>query len=54
MFFFMIFVAIGWFGLDPEAFRQSVAERFYGELFGIASAMVAIVFLDWWQRRRPA
>ena len=51
MFFFMIFVAIGWHGLEPEAFDLTTGERFYGELAGIAAAMVAIVFLQWWQNR---
>ena len=51
MFFFMIFVAIGWHGLEREAFDLTTGERFYGELAGIAAAMVAIVFLQWWQNR---
>ena len=51
MFFFMIFVAIGWQGLKPETFDLTVIERFYGELVGIGAAMIAIVFLGWWQNR---
>lgn len=52
MFFFMIFVAIGWQGLEPEAFDLTLRERFYGEIAGVVAAMVAIVFLQWWQNRR--
>jgi len=52
MYFFMVFVAIGWQGLDPEAFDLTVAERLYGETAGVVAAMVAIMFLQWWQKRR--
>jgi uncharacterized membrane protein YccC len=52
MFFFMIFVAIGWQGLAPEAFDLALRKRFYGESAGVVAAMVAIVFLQWWQSRR--
>ena len=52
MFFFMIFVAMGWPGLEPGTADQTIGERFYGELVGIATAMAAIVFLQWWQSRR--
>lgn len=54
MFFFMIFIAIGWPGLDPELFDLTANERFYGEFAGILAAMVAIIFLQWWQTRRSA
>ena len=54
MYFFMVFVAIGWQGLDPEAFDLTVAERLYGETAGVVAAMVAIMFLQWWQKRREA
>jgi len=50
----MVFVAIGWQGLDPEAFDLTVAERLYGETAGVVAAMVAIMFLQWWQKRREA
>lgn len=49
MFFFMVFVAIGWHGMEPDTSSLTIRERFYGELWGIAAAMVAIVFLQWWQ-----
>jgi hypothetical protein len=52
MFFFMIFVAIGWQGLEREAFDLALRERLYGEIAGVVTAMVAIVFLQWWQNRR--
>jgi hypothetical protein len=52
MFFFMIFVAIGWQGLEREAFELTLRERFYGEIAGVVTAMLAIVFLQWWQNRR--
>ena len=48
MFFFMIFVGMGWQELDAETLALSVHERFYGELWGIAVAMIAILFLQWW------
>ena len=48
----MVFVAIGWQGLDPEAFDLTVAERLYGETDGVIVAMLAIMFLQWWQNRR--
>ena len=46
MYFFMVFVAIGWQGLDPEAFDLTVAERLYGETAGVMVAMLAIMFLQ--------
>ena len=52
MFFFMIFVAIGWQGLEPETFDLTLRERFYGEIAGVVTAMIAIVFLQWWQNHR--
>ena len=52
MFFFMVFVAIGWHGMDAATFNLTVAERFYGELVGIAAAMAAILFIRWWDRNR--
>jgi len=52
MYFFMVFVAIGWQGLDPEAFNLTVAEKLYGETAGVVAAMMAIMFLQWWQQRR--
>jgi hypothetical protein len=52
MYFFMVFVSIGWQGLDPEAFDLTVAERLYGETAGVMVAMLAIMFLQWWQNRR--
>ena len=52
MFFFMVFVAMGWHGLDPEAFDLALKERFYGETVGVVAAIVALVFLQWWQNRR--
>ena len=51
MFFFMVFVAIGWEGLEPDAFDLTVRERFYGETAGIMAAMTALAFLQWWQNR---
>ena len=52
MFFFMIFVAAGWQGLEPEAFDLTVRERFYGETVGVIAAMAALVFLQWMYNRR--
>ena len=52
MYFFMVFVAIGWLGLDPGAFDLTVAEKLYGETAGVMVAMLAIMFLQWWQNRR--
>ena len=46
MFFFMIFGAIGWNALDPEAFNLAVGEKLYGEIAGVVLAMVAIVILQ--------
>ncbi len=57
MFFFVLFVAMGWQGLDAEVFDLTLRERFYGESAGVVVALGAIVFLQWWQerrRRRPA
>ena len=45
MLFVMIFVAVGWQGLEPAAFDVTVGERFYGEAMGVAAAMVAITLL---------
>ena len=50
MFFFMIFVAIGWAGLDSEAFRLTITERFYGEIAGIIAAMAGIFVLLFWRK----
>jgi len=52
MFFFMIFVAMGWPALDQEAASLTIGERFYGESVGIGLAMVAIVIMQWWQSRQ--
>lgn len=52
MFWFMMFVAIGWHGLEPEALDLTVKERLYGETAGVTAAMLAIMFLQWWQSRR--
>jgi uncharacterized membrane protein YccC len=52
MCFFMGFVAMGWQGLDPEALDLTVAEKLYGETAGVVVAMAAIMFLQWWQKRR--
>lgn len=52
MFFFMVFVAIGWHGMDAATFNLTVAERFYGELIGIAIAMTAILCIRWWDKNR--
>ena len=51
MFFFMVFVAMGWHGMDADTLSLTVRERFYGELWGVVAAMAAIVFLQWWQTR---
>ena len=52
MFFFMVFAAMGWHGLDAETFDLTVKEKFYGETMGVAAAMIGVVFLQWWQRSR--
>lgn len=52
MFFFMVFVAIGRPALEPEAFDMTIRERFYGEIVGIAVALIAISILLWWQKSR--
>jgi hypothetical protein len=43
VYFFMVFVAIGWQGLDPEALDLTVAGRLYGETAGVMVAMLAIM-----------
>jgi hypothetical protein len=48
----MVFVAIVWQGLDPEGLDLTVTERLYGESAGVMVAMLAIMFLQWWQNRR--
>lgn len=50
MFFFMIFIAMGWPKLETAAYELTIAERFYGEIAGIITAMIGIAFLAWWQR----
>ena len=52
MFFFMVFVAIGWPTLEPETFDLTIRERFYGEIVGVAAAMIAGTILLWWQKSR--
>ena len=52
MFFFMVFVAMGWHGLDAETFNLTIREKFYGETMGVVTAMIGVVFLQWWQRTR--
>ena len=47
MCFFMVFVAIGWLGLNLETIDLTVTERLYGETVGIMVAMLAIIFLQW-------
>ena len=54
MFFFIIFAAMGWPSLEPEVFSQVANERLYGELVGIALAMLGLVCLQYWQNRRQA
>lgn len=51
MFFFMIFVAIDWQGLDAQAFQLAVKDRFYGETVGVIVAMIALALLQRWQQR---
>ena len=52
MFFFMVFVAAGWPGLDPASLDLAVKERFLGESVGVIAAMAALVFLQKWQSGR--
>ncbi|MGI9240599.1 MAG: FUSC family protein [Verrucomicrobiales bacterium] len=52
MFFFMIFVAAGWPGLDPATSDQAMKERFFGETVGVVIAIAGLGFLHWWQTRR--
>ena len=50
MFFFMVFIAMGWPELESSVYELTIFERFYGELAGVAAAMIGILFLAWWQR----
>ena len=52
MFFFMVFIAMGWPELESSVYELTVAERFYGEIVGVAAAMIGISFLLWWQKSR--
>jgi NhaP-type Na+/H+ or K+/H+ antiporter len=52
MFFFMVFIAMGWPQLDSSLYELTVAERFYGEIAGVVAAMIGISFLLWWQKSR--
>jgi hypothetical protein len=52
MFFFMVFIAMGWPELESSVYELIIAERFYGELAGVVAAMIGISFLFWWQNSR--
>ena len=52
MFFFMVFIAMGWPQLDSSLYELTIAERFYGEIAGVVAAMIGISFLLWWQNFR--
>ena len=52
MFFFMVFIAMGWPELESSVHELIIAERFYGELAGVVAAMIGISFLLWWQKSR--
>ena len=50
--YFTVFAAAGWMGLEDEKVELTVNERLYGESAGVITAMVAILFLQWWQKRQ--
>jgi len=52
MFFFMVFIAMGWPELESSVYELIIVERFYGELAGVVAAMIGISFLLWWQNSR--
>ena len=52
MFFFMVFIAMGWPEPDSSVYELTVAERLYGEIAGVVTAMIGISFLLWWQKSR--
>lgn len=51
MFFFMIFVALGWPSLEASILDLTIRERFFGEIVGIITAMAGISILLWWQKK---
>ena len=50
MFFFMVFIAMGWHALESSVYELTIVEHFYGEFAGVAAAMIGISFLAWWQK----
>ena len=54
MFFFMIFAAIGWHGLEGDRFELTVWERLSGESVGVLIAMAALAYLQWQRNRRQS
>lgn len=53
MFFFLIFLTIGWQGLDPETQALNVNERLIGETAGVALGMAGIAIFQM-LRKAPA
>lgn len=51
MFFFMVFIAIGWLGFESEKLNLTIWERLAGETAGVVIAMAAIGCLQWWHHR---
>ncbi len=51
MFFFMIFVSIGWHSLQSDVFAMTALERFSGESAGAITAIASIAFLERMQAR---
>ena len=52
MFFFTVFLAVGWHGLDTSQLNLTLWERIAGEAAGVITAMLAIAFLQWRSHRQ--
>ena len=54
MMFLTVFLASGWAGMQADALELTISEKIVGELAGVIVAMIAIVVLQQWDKKRRA